>query len=353
VHLLDGGIADTPEASLDRLCKLALEAQIYRECQRYYPFVLGAQPVRPVDLAAFYAAIANEGVRPSPYVIEAIERNGLTVYRHDPKATTTIASIDRAAFYQLKTMMQGVLARGTARTIANLSPFVAGKTGTSDDENDAWFVGFSNDVTVAVWIGYDNATGKRRTLGGGATGGHVAVPIFEPVMQAVWANVAPRTVLAPPSPEAKRYLACRATDLESGEMVERGAGGARGGITECFRIDRSGQVIDTQYNLVSRESAEYDRESRGYYYSVAPNPSPFFSPRPNGGYYAQPPSGYYYYDNNGRTLQGPRDSRQQPPPQQYYYGQRDPRVQRDQYGRELQAPQRMDPSNLWGNRRFY
>ena len=70
VHLLEGGIEDSPEASLDRLCKLAMEAQIYHECVRYYPFVLGAQPVRPVDLAAFYAAIANEGLRPTPYVVE-------------------------------------------------------------------------------------------------------------------------------------------------------------------------------------------------------------------------------------------------------------------------------------------
>ena len=68
VHLLDGGIENKPEASLNRLCDLAVEAQIYRECVRYYPFVLGAQPVRPIDLAAFYAAIANEGLRPAPYV---------------------------------------------------------------------------------------------------------------------------------------------------------------------------------------------------------------------------------------------------------------------------------------------
>ena len=267
VHLLDGGIADTPEESLDRLCKLALEAQIYRECMRFYPFVLGAQPVRPIDLAAFYAAIANEGLRPSPYVIDSIERNGLIVYRHDPKQTVTVGSVDRAAFYQLKTMMQGVLARGTARSIANLAPFVAGKTGTSDEENDAWFVGYTNDVTVAVWMGYDNADGKRRTLGGGSTGGGVAVPIFEPVIQAVWANVAPRTALAPPSPEAKRLLACKSIDLESGEMPNTGARP----ITECFRIDRSGQVLDTQHQLVSREDAYSARESRGYY-GVNPNP---------------------------------------------------------------------------------
>jgi penicillin-binding protein 1A len=75
VHLLDGGIESKPEASLNRLCDLALEAQIYRECVRYYPFLLGAQPVRPIDLAAFYAAIANEGVRPVP-LRRGIHRSG-------------------------------------------------------------------------------------------------------------------------------------------------------------------------------------------------------------------------------------------------------------------------------------
>src|SRR5262249_47574667 len=177
----------------------------------------------PIDLAAFYAAIANEGLRPSPYLIESIERNGAVIYRHDPKSSVTVSSVDRAAFYQLKTMMQGVLMRGTARSIASLAPYVAGKTGTSDEENDVWFVGYTNDVTVAIWMGYDNADGKRRTLGGGATGGHVAVPIFEPVIQAVWANIAPRTALAGPSPEARRQLACKSIDLESGEAA--GAGG--------------------------------------------------------------------------------------------------------------------------------
>jgi penicillin-binding protein 1A len=254
VHLLDGGIESKPEASLKRLCDLALEAQIYRECMPYYPFVLGAQPVRPVDLAAFYAAIATEGMRPVPYLVESIEHDGMAIYRHQQTALP-VQSVDHAAFYQLKSMMQGVLARGTARSIANLSPYVAGKTGTSDSENDAWFVGFTNDVTVAVWLGYDNAVGKRRTLGGGSTGGGVAVPIFEPVMQAAWAHVAPKAALAPPSPDAKRHLSCQSVDAESGEAQRRGA------ITECFRIDQRGRIIDTQYKLLSRESA-YARHGR-------------------------------------------------------------------------------------------
>src|SRR5438128_4497099 len=100
-------------------------------------------------------------------------------------------------------MLQGVLARGTAHGISNLSPYVAGKTGTTDGENDAWFVGFTNDVTVAVWVGYDNADGKRRTLGSGQTGASVAIPIFEPIIQATWTYHSPRTALSPPSPEAK------------------------------------------------------------------------------------------------------------------------------------------------------
>jgi penicillin-binding protein 1A len=256
-RLLDGGIEAKPEASLNRLCELALEGQVYRECLRYYPFVLGAQPVRPVDLAAFYAAIANEGLHPAPYVVDSIERDGETIYRHEPTSQVTIRSVDRVAFYQLKTMLQGVLARGTARAISGLSPYVAGKTGTSDDENDAWFVGFTNDVTVAVWIGYDNADGKRRTLGGGSTGGGVAVPIFEPVIQAVWANVAPKAALAPPSPEAKRQLACKAVDLESGDTKF----GPTKAISECFRLDAKGKVADTQYKLVSRESAHTVRDA--------------------------------------------------------------------------------------------
>jgi penicillin-binding protein 1A len=260
VHLLLGGIEDTPAASLDRLCGIALEAQIYRDCLRYYPFVLGAEPVRPVDLAAFYAAIANEGLRPAPYVIDSVERNGAVVYRHDPAASVSrITSVDQAAFYQLKTLMQGVVARGTAHAISDLSPYVAGKTGTSDDENDVWFVGFSNDVTIAVWMGYDNADNKRRTLGGGVTGGGVAVPIFEPVMKATWSSIAPRTALAPPSPEAKRHLSCTSVDSEPGASRDRGGRT----LSECFRVDKKGKIVDTTNALLDQNEARQAKHDNG------------------------------------------------------------------------------------------
>ena len=206
-----------------------MEAQIYRECVPYYPFVLGAQPVRPIDLAPFYAAIANEGVRPSPYAIESIEHNGLVVYRHDAASARSVRSADRVSFYQLKTMLQGVLQRGTAHSIANLAPYVAGKTGTTESENDGWFIGFTNDVTVAVWVGYDNADGKRRTLGGGQTGASVAIPIFEPIIEAVWAQYAPKTPLNPPSAEAKKG---------SGGAPDRSCLGRSGGERERKTVRR-------------------------------------------------------------------------------------------------------------------
>ena len=127
-------------------------------------------------------------------------------------------------------------------------------------------------------------------------------------MQAVWAHAAPRTALAPPSPEAKRQLACRSIDIESGEAQHPQAPGSRP-ITECFRIDRTGRVLDTQYQLVSRESAYIYRDPRGY--DVAPNPFPFFAPFSSHSRRAittRAATMGYYQDGRGRYIQAPRDS---------------------------------------------
>jgi 1A family penicillin-binding protein len=211
VHLLEGGIAPTPKESLDRVCEIAVEAKLYENCEPFFPFVLGAQPLRVIDLAAFYAAIANEGIRPAPYAVESIAEKDRIIYRHEP-SSSSIGPPDPARFFQLKTMLQGVVARGTATSLRAFAPYVAGKTGTTDDAADTWFVGFSNDVTAAVWVGYDNADGKRRTLGD-ATGNRVAAPIFGDIMQAVWDDYAPRTVLPPPTKQMGLQLA--ALDAEA------------------------------------------------------------------------------------------------------------------------------------------
>ena len=120
-HLLEGGISADPEKSLDQVCATAVAARIYAECVRYYPFVLGAQPVCMIDLA------------------ESIEADEHTVFQYPNTPLPFISAADRTSFYQLKTMLQGVVARGTARAIGELSPYVAGKTGTTEDAVDGWF----------------------------------------------------------------------------------------------------------------------------------------------------------------------------------------------------------------------
>ena len=139
--------------------------------------------------------------------------------------------------------------RGTARAIRGLSPYVAGKTGTTEDAVDGWFIGFTNDVTIAVWVGYDNGDGKRRSLGSTETGARVALPIFEPILQAVWAEgLAPKALLKGPSPEAQQHLIDLPIDYASGERVGKGQG-----FVEHFRLGPDGRFTETQYQLVSRE----------------------------------------------------------------------------------------------------
>jgi penicillin-binding protein 1A len=225
-------------------------------------------------------------------------------------------------------MLQGVLARGTARSIAHLAPYVGGKTGTTDEENDAWFVGFTNDVTVAVWVGYDNADGKRRTLGGGQTGSKVAIPIFEPIIQAVWRNHAPKVALSPPSREAQRQMVAVPIDVRTGERVAEGSGGA---FIEYFRLDRFARIAETQYRLVPREEV----------------------------------SGFRYYDSDGeayvRRWDNNEDRRlfQSPLYQQPQYQARRPQYEQrwgDHHGwgydDETRRPRRIDPEYFWGNRRY-
>jgi membrane carboxypeptidase/penicillin-binding protein len=323
-QLMATGIEGSAEQGLDRICELAIEAQLYKECSRFYPFILGAQPVRLVDLAAFYAAIANEGARPVPHVIDSVEQGGRQIFKADDNLANWIGSVDRAAFFQLKSMLQGVFARGTARSAKHLAAYAAGKTGTTDNELDAWFIGFTNDVTIAIWVGYDNAEG-RRTLGRGQTGGRVALPMFEPILDAVWRTYAPKVALNGPSPEASRDLVAVRIDPYTGD-ADQYAGQRAGGSVEYLRRDAVGGIADTRYKIVSR--GDYD-----YY-------------RGDG------------YDEDGSPMRNwPYDSRYgnfYPPQSGYsgqYYGQRvQPRspefFEDDRYG--ARAPRRIDPDYFFG-----
>ncbi|HEX4408193.1 MAG TPA: transglycosylase domain-containing protein [Xanthobacteraceae bacterium] len=336
-HLLDGGIDGDPERSLDAICATAVAAKIYSQCERYYPFILGAQPVRMIDIIAFYAAVANEGARPQPHGIDSIELNGHPVYQYPDSPLPRIDAADATSFYQLKTMLQGVVARGTARGIGALSPYVAGKTGTTEDAVDGWFIGFTNDVTIAVWMGYDNGDGKRRSLGSSETGARVALPIFQPILETIWnEHIAPKAPLNGPSAEAKKLMVDIPIDYMSGTRIgsrqqqqqqsdgfgffEQQQQPVQQGPTfvEHFRRSASGQVADTQYDLVNRDdpylaqgpqAPNYDNGSlfgggggptgqwigRSYYPNQPQMPQPFrgifglFQPDP-----PPPPQPHYY-----------------------------------------------------------
>jgi membrane carboxypeptidase/penicillin-binding protein len=332
-RLLDGAIDRDPEKSLSRVCELAMEAQLYLECERYYPFVLGAQPVRLVDLAAFYAAIANEGARPTPYALEGVEEGGRVLYAHEARAPVRLGSADRVAFYQLKTMLQGVVERGTAASIRRYAPYVAGKTGTTDKEGDAWFVGFTNDVTVAVWVGYDNADGKRKTLGPGQTGAKVAIPIFTSIIEAAWAGGVPKVALAPPSEEARRLIADLPIDLRTGDpALDR-----RFAFVEHFRRGPDGRIDETQHRLVPQGETYAARDpygdgddSAGIWGDGRTDRDPYARRGP----YAQAPSPWWRDDPGMRQ---PQPGWRQPTPSPWWDDE-DPRQRR---------LRRVDPDYLW------
>ena len=344
-HLLEGGIDPDPVKSLDAVCATAMAGKIYSQCVRYYPFVLGAQPVRMIDLAGFYAAVANEGALPQPHGIDSIERDGKTIYQYPDTPLPRIGAADPASFFELKTMLQGVVARGTARSIGGLSTYVAGKTGTTEDAVDGWFIGFTNDVTIAVWVGYDNGDGKRRSLGSNETGARVALPIFQPIIEAIWAeHIAPKAPLNGPSPEAKKLLVDIPIDYISGDRLNgrqsqpQGFGFGFGqpepqaqgpAFIEHFRRGADGQVADTQYQLVSHDDAY---ASQGQYGGDDQN-NFWGGPSNNNGQYA----GRSYFPN-----QGWRSAPQQQQPSRGIFGLFQPW--------SSQQPQPRSQDYFWGGR---
>jgi membrane carboxypeptidase/penicillin-binding protein len=186
-------------------------------------------------------------------------------------------------------MLEGVLTRGTAQSLRHLASYAGGKTGTSDNENDAWFVSFTKDVTVAVWVGYDNLSG-RRTLGDGGTGGRVAAPIAESIIQASWLHYAPKTPLPHPSADIQHQVKA----VPVGRRED-------GGYTEYYRLDSSGNATETKYLLVGRHRADDDEPSgsvvRTRRKAQRPPPSVRPQPQPYGwGFYGLP------FDGNTRSL---------------------------------------------------
>ena len=192
---------------MDRIGQYAQRFGVYEDMPEHLSYALGAGETTLWQMVAAYGMFANGGKRVQPTVIDRIQdRHGETLFRHDPRFCRGCDSprfgknrtpilfdqrsqiMDPVTAYQLVDMMQGVIKRGTAKkTVGGLGFQVAGKTGTTNDSKDAWFVGFTKNMVAGCFIGYDTPT----PMGRGAYGGTLCGPVFKDFMRNAMKSRAP------------------------------------------------------------------------------------------------------------------------------------------------------------------
>ena len=182
---------------MDIVVDYAKRMGVVDQMQPYLPMALGAAETTLLRLTAAYSIFVNGGKRIQPTLLDRIQdRRGATIYRHDERpcqACQPVAwqeqpppelpdlreqTLDPATAYQIVSMLQGVVERGTGARIAAVGKPLAGKTGTSNDSKDTWFVGFAPDLALGVFVGFD----EPRSLGARETGSSAAAPIFKEIM---------------------------------------------------------------------------------------------------------------------------------------------------------------------------
>ena len=182
---------------MPKIIDLAKRAGVVTNMDPVLAMALGAGETTPFKLTAAYSAFVNGGRRVNPHLIEVVEdAQGKPVLNADQRDCPKCASpfngeesprvapggeqiMDPVTAYQITTMLQGVVQRGTASQASSLGRPIGGKTGTTNDFRSAWFVGFSPDIVVGVFVGFDD----NRSLGNNETGAVDAVPIFIDFMQ--------------------------------------------------------------------------------------------------------------------------------------------------------------------------
>ena len=214
---------------------------VYDDLPPYLSFALGAGETTLLRMTTAYAMFDNGGRRVKPTLVDRIQdRYGHTVYKHDERECVGCAGkkwenqaepslvdrrqqvLDPMTAYQITSMMEGVVQRGTATVVREVGKPVAGKTGTTNDEKDAWFIGYTPDIVVGVYLGYD----KPRHLGRGATGGHLAAPIVKEFLKVALADKPAAPFRVPPGIKLIRV------DLKSGT---RAGPGTERAILEAFK----------------------------------------------------------------------------------------------------------------------
>ncbi len=186
------------EIGMDLVAAYAERFGVYDRMGRFLANSLGSEETSLFNMVAAYAMFANGGERVEPTLVDRVQdRWGRTIYRHDQRRCEDCANpgldqsiapritsdrrrvMDEVTAYQLTSMMQGVVQRGTAAGRINLPVPTAGKTGTTNDARDVWFVGFTSNIVAGCYIGYD----RPRALGRGASGGRLCAPVFNDFMQ--------------------------------------------------------------------------------------------------------------------------------------------------------------------------
>jgi len=231
------------EVGMDVVGSYAERFGVYDRLSPVLANALGSQESTLFKMVAAYAMFANGGERVEPTLVDRVQdRYGKTVYRHDARDCVdcddpSIAGsrgprivsnrervMDPVTAYQLTSMMQGVVERGTASNYVNLPVPTAGKTGTTNDAKDVWFVGFTSNVVAGCYIGYD----QPRSLGRGASGGGFCGPVFQRFMSEAVEKYGGGKFRVP---EACQFINI---DRFTGARLGDGASGANV-VTECFR----------------------------------------------------------------------------------------------------------------------
>ncbi|WP_296417576.1 penicillin-binding protein 1A [Pseudooctadecabacter sp.] len=231
------------EVGMRTIAEYAERFGVYERMNAFLSASLGSEETTLYKLVAAYAMFANGGERVEPTLVDRVQdRDGRTIYRHDqrtcvdcldanlPSGEAPRIQSDRervmneVTAYQLTSMMRGVVQRGTARSTVNLPVPIAGKTGTTNDAKDVWFVGFSSNIVAGCYIGFD----QPRSLGRSASGGGLCGPVFNSFMQTAIRQYGGGDFRAPASCQfinIDRFTGARLPDGASGDNVVR----------ECFR----------------------------------------------------------------------------------------------------------------------
>ncbi len=186
------------DLGMEKIADLAERVGIYDRMPRQLAMALGAGETTLLKMTAAYSILDNGGKKIEPTLIDRVQdRYGHTVFRHDKRDCTGCSAqswqhqpepelfdvrpevLNPYTAYQITSMLEGVVERGTGRKLLAVGKPVAGKTGTSNEERDAWFIGYTPDLCVGVFIGYDNPKpmGRRRT------GGELAAPVVADFMR--------------------------------------------------------------------------------------------------------------------------------------------------------------------------